>query len=134
MGHIDPCRAQLTTLSNVDKTYSDNQLEFSRTRSGQLTSSITWCLETELVRSLLSDSGYWVGGRRGRVGSVDACRRSVRSKRNRSVGDWTGYTISHRAYTRMSSYLPMANEGLIADVVARREPISSAKSMHPNRP
>lgn len=41
-------------------------------RSDQLTSSITWCLETELVRSLLSDSGYWVGGGRGRVGSVDA--------------------------------------------------------------
>jgi hypothetical protein len=41
-------------------------------RYDQLTSSITWCLETELVRSLLSDSGYWVGGGRGRVGSVDA--------------------------------------------------------------
>jgi hypothetical protein len=67
-------------------------------RYNQLTSSITWCLETELVRSLLSDSGYWVGGGRGRVGSVDAGRRGVGSKSDRSVGDWTGYNISHHSH------------------------------------
>jgi hypothetical protein len=64
-------------------------------RYDQLTSSITWCLETELVRSLLSDSGYWVSGRRGRVGSVDACGWGVGSKSDRSVGDWAGYMISY---------------------------------------
>jgi hypothetical protein len=84
----------LTTLSSVDRTYSNNQLG-QNMESGQLTSSITWCLETELVRSLLSDSGYWVSGGRGRVGSVDACGWGVGSKGDRSVGDWTGYTVSH---------------------------------------
>lgn len=63
--------------------------------SKKLTSTITWCLETELVRSLLSDSGYWVGGGRGGVGSVDACRWCVGSKGDGSVGDRTSLNISH---------------------------------------
>jgi len=67
----------------------------------QLTGSITWCLETKLVRSLLCDSGYWVGGGRGRVGSVDAGRRGVGSKSDRSVGDWSGYPVSHDSHMLM---------------------------------
>jgi hypothetical protein len=83
MGHIDPCRAQLTTLSMVDKTYSIEDRERLSAKLAEMVScscghtrSILRRLQAQLIRALLRKH-HLVGssGRRGITRVDGGCRR-----------------------------------------------------------
>ena len=71
IGHIDPCRAQFTILSNDDKTYSTRGKASGGTPGTggrRRTSLVLWRLETELVGVELCELCDGLG--RGRRGSA----------------------------------------------------------------